>query len=141
MFLQTENHWLNLIHKQGLIQQYAALGFSDPALTATIVGCLEIAAAFWVVFKPSAPLLLLLFTWKMGSEMFYQHFGFIEWFERGGSYACLLALLLVKVSYRNPALMPSNTSCPGHKSASVRAFSGFFTVLSIVCNSGLFRSM
>jgi hypothetical protein len=30
----------------------------------------------------------------MGTELFYPHWEMFEWIERGGSYGCLLALLL-----------------------------------------------
>jgi hypothetical protein len=96
-FLLLSGHgWLNLIHKPGLLAQYDDLGFTDPAATATIIGCLEIMGAFSVLIKPLGSVLLLLFVWKIVSEMFYPHFGIWEWVERGGSYACLLGLLLLK---------------------------------------------
>lgn len=92
-FLLLMGHaWLNLIEKQALLNQYQSLGFSNPVLIARIIGCFELIAAFSLLFKPFRPLILFLFLWKMGSEMFYPHWGAFEWIERGGSYGVLLAL-------------------------------------------------
>jgi hypothetical protein len=107
-FLLLLGHgWLNLIHKPGLLAQYGSFGFTAPATIATIIGYLEIIAAFSILIKPLGAVLFLLFFWKMVSEMFYPHFGLIEWIERGGSYACLLALLLIKVADWNPLFSSS----------------------------------
>ena len=93
VFLLLLGHgWLNLIEKKGLLQQYAGLGFSAPVKTAFFVGLFEILAAAAVLVRPVRPLLLALFIWKMGTELFYPHWGIFEWIERGGSYGCLLAL-------------------------------------------------
>src|SRR5450432_1358173 len=93
VFLLLAGHgWLNLLDKKGFLQQYAALGFSNPALVAHIAGTAEIIFALLVLIKPLRPLLLAFFIWKAGSELFYPHFGLLEWVERGGSYGTLLAL-------------------------------------------------
>ncbi len=84
--------WLNLIEKHGLISQYTALGFSNPASAAHAVGLFEVIAACAVLFRPFGPLLILLLAWKIFSEFFYPHWELFEWIERGGSYGCLLAL-------------------------------------------------
>ncbi len=84
--------WLNLIEKKGLLQQYTALGFGHPAQTARMVGMFEMLAALAVLVRPVRALLLVFFLWKMGTELFYPHWGFFEWVERGGSYGCILAL-------------------------------------------------
>jgi len=83
---------LNLIGKKGLLQQYAALGFSQPAQTAVMAGLFEMLAALAVLVRPVRPLLLVFFVWKMGTELFYPHWEAFEWVERGGSYGCILAL-------------------------------------------------
>src|SRR5579871_795879 len=99
-FLLLGHGWLNLNHKKGLIDQYTHLGFSNPLLVAQVVGIFEIVAAVATLVRPLAPLLLLFFIWKMGSELFYPHYEIFEWVERGGSYGCLLALwLAVKTNF------------------------------------------
>jgi len=95
VFLLLLGHgWLNWIEKKGLLQQYAGLGFSSPIKTAHIVGIFEMLSAIALLIKPVRPLLLALFLWKMGTELFYPHWELFEWVERGGSYGCLLALWL-----------------------------------------------
>jgi hypothetical protein len=93
-FLLLGHGWLNMIEKKGLLAQYTALGFSDPIRTAHAVGIFEIIAAVALLIRPVRPLLLVLFVWKMGTELFYPHHELFEWIERGGSYGCLLALWL-----------------------------------------------
>jgi hypothetical protein len=93
VFLLLAGHgWLNLIEKKGLMGQYTSLGFSNPASVAHLIGAFEIAAAVSVLIKPILPVLLVFFTWKMISELFYPHYEIFEWVERGGSYGCILAL-------------------------------------------------
>jgi uncharacterized membrane protein YphA (DoxX/SURF4 family) len=93
VFLLLIGHgWLNLIEKKALLQQYSGLGFPEPIRTALFVGLFEILAAAAVLVRPVRPLLLVLFVWKMGTELFYPHYELFEWIERGGSYGCLLAL-------------------------------------------------
>jgi uncharacterized membrane protein YphA (DoxX/SURF4 family) len=93
IFLLFLGHgWLNIIGKQGLLNQYRELGFANPLLTAHIVGVLEIAGAFSVLIRPMRSILFLLFIWKMISELFYPHYELFEWLERGGSYGSILAL-------------------------------------------------
>jgi hypothetical protein len=93
VFLLLAGHgWLNFIEKKALVAQYTALGFSNPASVARSVGLFEIIAAFAVLIRPFAPLLLMLLAWKIASEFFYPHYELFEWVERGGSYGCLLAL-------------------------------------------------
>ena len=93
VFLLLAGHgWLNLMEKKGLMGQYTALGFSNPAYVARIVGIFEIIAAVSVLVKPVRPLLLAFLIWKMGSELFYPHWELFEWVERGGSYGTILAL-------------------------------------------------
>jgi hypothetical protein len=96
VFLLLAGHgWLNLVGKKGLIQQYTTLGFSNPEQVAQLIGIAEIIFAFVVLIKPLRPVLLILFIWKTGSELFYPHYGLLEWIERGGSYGTLLALWLL----------------------------------------------
>ncbi|HEX3768158.1 MAG TPA: DoxX family membrane protein [Puia sp.] len=95
VFLLLMGHgWLNLIQKQGLINQYTALGFSNPVNVSILAGIFEIMAAIAVLVKPVRPLIAVFFIWKMGTELFYPHFEIFEWVERGGSYGTLLALWL-----------------------------------------------
>ncbi|MBS1530685.1 MAG: DoxX family membrane protein, partial [Bacteroidetes bacterium] len=100
--------WLNLIEKSGLIDQYKALGFTDPAATAHIVGLFELAAGAIVLLKPVRPLLIAFLIWKMGSELFYPHWELFEWVERGGSYGAILALWFALP--RTKALLHQTTS-------------------------------
>ncbi len=101
VFLLLLGHgWLNWIEKKGLLQQYAGLGFSDPIKTAHIVGIFEMVAALAILIRPVRPLLLVIFVWKMGTELFYPHWELFEWIERGGSYGSLLALWFVL--YKTP---------------------------------------
>ncbi len=83
---------LNLMEKKSLVNQYTALGFSNGATTAQIVGLFEIIAAFAILIRPIRSLILILFIWKAGSELFYPQYETFEWIERGGSYGALLAL-------------------------------------------------
>ncbi|MBS1522785.1 MAG: hypothetical protein JST50_17430 [Bacteroidetes bacterium] len=93
--LLTGHGWLNLSEKKGLLGQYTSLGFSDPVQIAHIVGAFEILAALSVLIKPIRPVLLALFIWKMGTELFYPHWEAFEWIERGGSYGAILALWFI----------------------------------------------
>jgi uncharacterized membrane protein YphA (DoxX/SURF4 family) len=93
VFLLLLGHgWLNLIEKKGLLQQYTNLGFSNPANTALFAGLFEILAALAILIRPVRSLLIALFIWKMGTELFYPKYEVFEWVERGGSYGALLAL-------------------------------------------------
>lgn len=93
VFLLLLGHgWLNLIEKKGLLQQYAHLGFSNPANTALFAGLFEILAAVAILIRPVRPLLIALFIFKMSTEVFYPKYVLFEWVERGGSYGALLAL-------------------------------------------------
>ena len=83
---------LNLIEKKGLLDQYTSLGFSDPQQVAHIIGAAEIAFAVIVLIRPLRSLIIIFFIWKITSELFYPHYGLVEWVERGGSYGVLLAL-------------------------------------------------
>jgi hypothetical protein len=108
VFLLLAGHgWLNVIEKKALINQYALLGFSDPVNTAVTTGIFEIVAAFVVLVRPFSYLLLIIFIWKMSSELFYPHYTLFEWIERGGSYASVLALYFATrkmshASFRSP---------------------------------------
>ncbi|MGC4034725.1 MAG: hypothetical protein QM764_02115 [Chitinophagaceae bacterium] len=100
VFLLLAGHgWLNMIGKKGLLAQYTSLGFTNPENVATVIGAFEIAAAFFVLIKPLRPVLIVLFAWKMFSEMFYPHYVLFEWIERGGSYGSILALWMIAGNY------------------------------------------
>ena len=90
--LLTGHGWLNLLEKKSLVNQYAGLGFPNPANTAIAIGLFELTAAVAVLIRPFRPLLFILLLWKTGSELFYPHYGLFEWIERGGSYGVLLTL-------------------------------------------------
>jgi hypothetical protein len=62
---------------------------------ALTVGLFEITAAVSVLIRPIRSLIFIFLIWKMGTELFYPHFEFFEWIERGGSYGALLALWFV----------------------------------------------
>ena len=112
VFLLLLGHgWLNLLEKKSLLLQYMGLGFPDPARTALIAGSFEILAALAVLVRPVRPLLMVLIVWKMGSELFYPHWEFFEWVERGGSYGSLVALWLVTRETRfSKILSPGNSN-------------------------------
>jgi hypothetical protein len=93
--LLTGHGWLNLVSKKGLLSEYTALGFSDPATVAQVIGSFEIIAGLAVLIRPFRPLLIGLFVWKIISELFYPHYEIFEWVERGGSYFSLLALWFI----------------------------------------------
>lgn len=96
VFLLLAGHgWLNVIQKQGLLNQYSSLGISNPVLTAQFVGIFEIITTFSILFKPIRQILIVILMWKMFSELFYPSYGYWEWIERGGSYAAIFGLWLV----------------------------------------------
>ena len=92
VFLFAGHGWLNVIEKKSLVDQYLMLGFANPAKMAQLVGIFEIIAAFSVLIRPIRSIVLVLFIWKVISELFYPHYELFEWIERGGSYGCILAL-------------------------------------------------
>jgi len=92
--------WLNLIHKQGLLTQYTNLGFSNPVQASFVIGLFELAGALVILLRPQRWLILILFGWKVTSEVFYPSYAVLEWVERGGSYAVLLSLCLL-VTWQN----------------------------------------
>ncbi len=92
-FLLFAGHgWLNLIEKPALLSQYQAFGFSQPEAVAHFFAGFEILSAMSILVFPNRRLLLVLFVWKMSSELFYPHYELFEWIERGGSYTAILAL-------------------------------------------------
>jgi len=94
-FLLLAGHgWLNVIEKQGLIKQYAQVGFHNPSFVAHAIGIFEMTGALLLLIKPIRALVLVLFLWKVCSELFYPAHEIFEWVERGGSYAMLLGLWL-----------------------------------------------
>lgn len=95
-FLLLAGHgWLNIIHKQGLLDQYASIGITNTANAATYIGIFEITASVLILIKPLRQILILLLIWKMISELIYPHYELFEWIERGGSYAAIFALWLL----------------------------------------------
>ncbi len=94
-FLLLGHGWLNLIEKSTFVDIYRSFGFVNPGNTAQAIGLFEIMAAFAILIRPFRSLVLVVFFWKVASELFYPHYGFFEWIERGGSYGALLALWFV----------------------------------------------
>lgn len=95
-FLLLLGHgWLHLIEKHSLVVQYASLGLGDPQVICRFVGLIEVLDAFFILFKPVGPVILALAVWKMASELLYPQYELVEWIERGGSYAVLMALWLL----------------------------------------------
>ncbi len=93
VFLLFLGHgWLNLIEKKALLDEYKSLGFANTSNIAHIVGSVEILAALSVLIRPLLFALIILFIWKITSELFYPHWEIFEWVERGGSYGSILAL-------------------------------------------------
>ncbi|MEP6583001.1 MAG: hypothetical protein ABJA90_01990 [Ginsengibacter sp.] len=93
IFLLFAGHgWLNIIEKKSLLDQYRLLGFINPATTAQAIGIFEVIVAISILIRPIRTVVLILFFWKIGSELFYPHYEFFEWIERGGSYGAILAL-------------------------------------------------
>jgi hypothetical protein len=70
-------------------------GFCTLLRVAIFAGVFEIAAACTVLIKPFRSVLLLLFIWKISTELLYPHYELFEWIERGGSYGSILALWFV----------------------------------------------
>lgn len=93
-FILLGHGGLNILEKKSLLHQYSALGFSNAATTAQLIGLTEIMAAFIVLIRPSRSMIFVLFIWKMASELFYPNFELIEFIERGGSYGVLFSLWL-----------------------------------------------
>jgi len=91
-FLFIGHGWLNIIEKKDLIHQYMSLGFVNPGKTAQFIGIFEVVAGLAVLIRPIRSFVLLLFIWKVTSELFYPHYEIFEWIERGGSYGSILAL-------------------------------------------------
>lgn len=92
-FLFIGHGFLNLMEKKSLVNEYQALGLIHPAETAQIIGAFEIIAALSVLIRPIRSFLLVLFIWKIASELFYPQYELFEWIERSGSYGAILALL------------------------------------------------
>ena len=91
-FLFMGHGWLNLIEKKSLLDQYRMLGFSNPGTTAQCIGLFEIIAGLSVLIRPIRSIVLILFIWKVTSELFYPQYELFEWIERGGSYGSIIAL-------------------------------------------------
>lgn len=102
-FLLFGHGLLNFTDKKSLIDQYHTLDFSNPYLTAKIVGITEMFFASIILFtRPWFPVVLFIFCWKVVSELFYPHYEMFEWIERAGSYGTLLCLVfLTSKTYRN----------------------------------------
>ncbi len=91
-FLFLGHGCLNLMEKKSLLNQYVSLGFIHPADVAQTIGLFEIIAALSVLIRPFRSVLLVLFIWKISSEIFYPKYGLFEWIERSGSFGAVLGL-------------------------------------------------
>jgi hypothetical protein len=113
-FLLIAGHgWLNLIQKPGLINQYTAIGFTNPTNLSMLIGIFEVMAAIAVLVKPVRPLIVVVLFWKMATELFYPHFEIFEWIERGGSYGTLLALwFCLDPTYKTQTFLKYKKSFP-----------------------------
>jgi hypothetical protein len=93
------------VHKEILTEQWASIGVDPdlfgPGTLLPVIGWAEIALGVVTIVKPIPALLYLAFAWKVGTELLYPVSGlppmkpFFEFVERGGSYACPLALALL----------------------------------------------
>ncbi len=93
VFLLLLGHgWLNRIEKTGLLNQYKTLGFHQAASAAHFIGTFEILSAFIILIYPYRPFILMIFIWRISSELFYPQYELFEWIERGGSYTAILSL-------------------------------------------------
>ena len=124
-FLLIAGHgWLNLIEKQTFLDIYRSLGFANAGTIAQAIGLFEIIAAFAILIRPVRSIVLIIFCWKVLSEVFYPHYGLFEWIERGGSYGTLLALWFALriapgvIIIRFDSLV--NLFSPGHKEHALR---------------------
>lgn len=105
-FLLLVGHgWLNLLHKPGLLNHYTRIGISDAETAALYLGIFECAAAFLILIKPIRSVVMVIFLWKVISEIPYPAYAFYEWVERGGSYAVLFGLwMILKSPYQFTSL-------------------------------------
>ena len=86
-----------------LVAQWIALGAGTGAGTiAAAQGWLEVATALAVLAAPSAALLLVVFLWKVATELLFPITGAPIWefVERGGSYGAPLALAMLTRGHR-----------------------------------------
>lgn len=112
--------YCGFMHKDLLMQQWAALGVQQapfgmgPILD--VQGFSEIALGAMVLLRPSPRLLVLAALWKLWTEAMYPLSGLpafhpiFEFVERGGSYACPLALAFLMA--RSPARRTLPTTKP-----------------------------
>jgi hypothetical protein len=84
-----------------LVRHLAAVGIGDggPATVSAVaaLGGFEVALAIAVLVSPAWPLLLLVFAWKVGTELLFPLTGDYIWefVERGGSYGAPLAMMIL----------------------------------------------
>jgi hypothetical protein len=101
--------WLNLSAKESLVKQYSQFGFSDPFMSAKVIGALELLGALIIIVKPVKEIVLVLLFWKMASELLYPAYRVLEWVERGGSYGLLLGLF-VYLRTQEKRVLPQNAA-------------------------------
>lgn len=88
---------LGVIHKAGLIANYAPIAGTAAGALTPAIGWFEVALAVLVVLLPSVPVALFIVAWKLATESLFLAAGAPIWevVERGGSYAAPLALAIV----------------------------------------------
>lgn len=112
------------VHKEILGKQLAAIGVGSDLLGTGVllpaIGWFEIALGVATLIRPLPALLYFVTAWKLAREVLYPVTGIpplypiFEFIERGGSYACPLALALYMTwqSARAIAPPPSGTAAP-----------------------------
>lgn len=89
-----------VLQKPQLVQQLHTVGL--PLVPIAALGGFECALGLAVLLRPTAPLLLLIFGWKIVTELLYPFSGAPMWefIERAGSYAAPLALFWIMAPAR-----------------------------------------
>ena len=84
-----------------LVRHLSAVGIGEggPSTISAVaaLGGFEIALALAVLLAPAWPLMLVVFAWKVGTELLFPITGDYVWefIERGGSYGAPLAMMVV----------------------------------------------
>ena len=115
------------VHKEILIKHWASIGLGPdlfgPGRFLPTIGWVEMALGILVLARPFPALLYFIAAFKIGTELLYPVSGlpplvpFFEFVERGGSYACPLALALLlqwqAVGARTSETAPNRTAPEG----------------------------
>ncbi|HSF16726.1 MAG TPA: hypothetical protein VLK65_14350 [Vicinamibacteria bacterium] len=91
--------------KQTLVGHWSALGIPADEDLIRLIGWAEIIAGFAVMLRQSIPLLMVLFYWKVATELLHPIAGrFVdiwEWVERGGDFGAPIALATIYLMVRS----------------------------------------